>query len=58
MKRIVKSVLKCERAATTIEYGMILALIVLAMMAALNGFANGSNAMWNDISTKMSEASA
>lgn len=42
----------CCRAATAVEYGLILALIFLAMIAAVGNVATGSNNMWNTISTK------
>ena len=42
-----------EKAATAVEYGLIVALIVLAMMAGLSQFANTTIAMWNDVATKV-----
>ena len=42
-----------EKAATAVEYGLIVALIVLAMMAGLNLFASTTIAMWNDVATKV-----
>ena len=42
-----------EKAATAVEYGLIVALIVLAMMAGLNMFASTTIAMWNDVATKV-----
>ena len=46
-----------RRAATAVEYGLILALIVLAMLAALKGMASGTTGMWSDINTKVTNAS-
>jgi pilus assembly protein Flp/PilA len=40
-----------ERGATAVEYGLILALIVLAMLGALIGLANKSIEMWGNIAT-------
>lgn len=40
-----------ERGATAVEYGLILALIVLAMLTALTGLASKSVAMWNYVAT-------
>ena len=42
--------LRCRRAATALEYGLILALIVLALMAALIGLADTTTAMWTNVS--------
>jgi len=36
-----------ERGATAVEYGLILALIVLAMLTALRGFASNLIEMWD-----------
>lgn len=46
---------RCERGATAVEYGLILAMIVLAMLAALNHVANKTIGMWNNVSTKVLE---
>ena len=40
-----------ERGATAIEYGLICALIVIAMMAGLQTLAGGSSSMWGKIQT-------
>ncbi|HET6535078.1 MAG TPA: Flp family type IVb pilin [Sphingomicrobium sp.] len=40
-----------ERGATAIEYGLICALIVIAMMTALQTLAGGSGTMWGRIQT-------
>ena len=37
------------RGATAVEYGLIVAMIVMAMMASLQGFASATIDMWNDI---------
>jgi pilus assembly protein Flp/PilA len=42
-----------SKGATAIEYGLIVALIVLAMMASLQMFASSSIAMWSDVETKV-----
>jgi pilus assembly protein Flp/PilA len=36
-----------QHGATAVEYGLILALIVLAMLTALRGFASNLLAMWD-----------
>ena len=44
------------RAATAVEYGLILSLIVMSMIFALQGLATVTTDMWNDVSSKTSEA--
>ena len=44
---------KDERGATAVEYGLILALIFLAMVGAVATFAQTTTTMWNDVSTKV-----
>lgn len=46
------------RGATAVEYGLILALIVLALMASLIGLADVTGNMWNDVSEKVQGAGA
>jgi pilus assembly protein Flp/PilA len=43
-------------AATAIEYGLIVTLIVIAMMASLNSVANSTNDMWSTVNTKITTA--
>ena len=51
--------LECDASgATAVEYGLILALVFLAMLGAVQGFGDVTIAMWNDISSEMIEASA
>ena len=38
-----------ERGATAIEYGLIAALIIVVMMAGLQGLGGASSAMWGKI---------
>jgi pilus assembly protein Flp/PilA len=45
-----------RRGGTAIEYGLILALVVLAMMGALMGVADVTTNMWGNISTKVQNA--
>lgn len=56
MKSVIKQLIKDRSGATAIEYGLILAMIVLAMMSALNAFADGSIAMWNNVASQTSSA--
>lgn len=52
MRAVIK-VFKCERGATAVEYGLILALIFLAMVGALGTFASTTTGLWNTVSTKV-----
>ena len=45
-----------QRAATAVEYGLILAMVVLAMFGALQAVGGRTADMWNNISTKVIEA--
>ncbi len=41
----------CQKGATAIEYGLIAALIVIAMMGGLRTLGGGSGGMWTKIVT-------
>jgi pilus assembly protein Flp/PilA len=51
MARYLIRLLGDTKGATAVEYGLIAALIVIAMVASLNGLAAKTNSMWNNIST-------
>jgi len=53
MRRLI-DLSKDTRAATAVEYGLILALIFLAMVAAVGNFATKSISMWNNVSNAVS----
>jgi pilus assembly protein Flp/PilA len=44
--KFVRRLLRDTGAATAIEYGLILALVCLAMMVSLRGVANANGDMW------------
>jgi len=52
MSRFAK-LLRDQKAATAVEYGLIIALIVLAMMAGLSQFASTTIRMWNDVAANV-----
>ena len=56
MISIVRRLLRDRKAATAVEYGLILGLIVLAMLGAIGGVADATIGLWNTISTKVSRA--
>ncbi|HEX6375337.1 MAG TPA: Flp family type IVb pilin [Allosphingosinicella sp.] len=41
------------KAASAVEYALICALIVLAMIAGLNAVAGSTTTMWNDVSSNV-----
>jgi pilus assembly protein Flp/PilA len=43
-----------KRGATAIEYGLIVALIGLAMMAGLSTLGGGANGMWGKLDARVS----
>ena len=45
-----------NRGATAIEYGLIAALIVVAMIAGLEGLGGGVGGMWSDLSADITSA--
>lgn len=44
------------RGATAVEYGLIVALIVIAMIAALKQVASANTNMWTSVSTQVQSA--
>ncbi|CAD7334917.1 Flp family type IVb pilin [Sphingomonadales bacterium 56] len=54
IKRLSRSgLLQCQRGATAVEYGLILALVFLAMIAAVSNVANKTVGMWNNVATEV-----
>ncbi len=45
-----------ESGATAIEYGLILALIFLAIIGAVKGFTSSTNNMYNEIDTTIQDS--
>ncbi|MFN7030113.1 MAG: Flp family type IVb pilin [Sphingopyxis sp.] len=43
--------MRSTRAATAVEYGLILALIFIAAVGAVGNVANTTGTMWNNVST-------
>ena len=53
---IVIRLLRDDRGATAIEYGLIVALIVIAMLAALGGVGGETGGLWGNVADKATEA--
>ena len=56
MLTVLRQICRDEAGTSAVEYGLILAMIVLAMMAALIGVADESNTMWTNIKDRSQEA--
>lgn len=48
-----RKLLRDNRGATAIEYGLIVSLIVIAMIAALDGVANENTGLWARVKEKV-----
>ena len=58
LNKLLKAILEDRSGATAVEYGLIVALIVIAMIAALNTFANETISMWDRVSTAMTNVNS
>ena len=45
--------LQCQRGATAVEYGLILALVCLAALAAISNVATKTTTMWNNVAAEV-----
>jgi pilus assembly protein Flp/PilA len=48
--RILSELMRSTRAATAVEYGLILALICVAAITAISSVASSANSMWETVS--------
>ncbi|OYU02930.1 MAG: Flp family type IVb pilin [Sphingomonadaceae bacterium PASS1] len=58
MLELIRRIRKCDQGATAVEYGLIVSLIVIAIIASLGNVANGTQVMWNSVSEKVLESSS
>jgi pilus assembly protein Flp/PilA len=56
--RVFAKLIRDIKAASAVEYGLICALIVLAMIAGLNAVAGSTISMWNDVSENVVSTSS
>ena len=56
MREAMKSLRKDNSGATAVEYGLILAMIFLAMVASVQSMGNQVMSVWEKVSTDSSEA--
>ena len=50
----IQRIQKCDQGATAVEYGLIVTLIIIAMMASLGNVANGIQDVLNKVSNELS----
>jgi pilus assembly protein Flp/PilA len=53
---IVMRLLRDDRGATAIEYGLIVALIAIGALLALQGLGSGSSGLWGSVADKATTA--
>lgn len=58
MRNLFKRIASDISAATAVEYGLILALLFLAMIAAIQNFGNETISMWNNVADKFEESNS
>lgn len=56
IRRRLRSLLADQAGATAIEYGLIAALIVIAMIAGLASLGGGAGGMWTGLSEDVQDA--
>ena len=56
MRHLFRELLQDERGVSAVEYGLIVALIVLAMLAGLAQVATATTGMWNNVSSTSQKA--
>jgi pilus assembly protein Flp/PilA len=52
-RRRLAKLLRDQRGATAVEYGLICAMIILAMLVALRGVASANTNMWGYVSNEV-----
>lgn len=56
MRLKLKRLLRADRGATAVEYGLIAALVVMGAFLGIKNFANTSVGMWNNVSNTVSKS--
>jgi pilus assembly protein Flp/PilA len=56
IRRNLRRLLADDRGATAIEYGLIVALIVIAMIGALSMLGGGAGGMWSDLDLTIADS--
>ena len=55
--KFLRSIVECEASATAIEYGLLIALIGLALLGALTGLADNTANIWDGVANEFDSAS-
>ncbi|MEZ5679776.1 MAG: Flp family type IVb pilin [Erythrobacter sp.] len=58
MVKFLKKLGRDTSGATAVEYGLILALIFLAMVGGISSFGQNTISMWTNVKTKVAAATA
>ncbi len=58
MRNLIKRLASDISGATAVEYGLILAMVFLAMLAAIQNFGNSTISMWNKVNDKVSASNS
>ena len=53
IRKTLRRLPKDQKGATAIEYGLIVALIAIAMMGGLRALGGGAGGMWSNISSQV-----
>ncbi len=56
MRKLLKAIATDISGATAVEYGLILAMVFLAMLAAVQNFGSATIVMWDGVADKVQEA--
>ena len=56
MKRCLIKLIGNERGATALEYGLIVALIVIAIVIGISSVGGGTSGIWGNMTNKVSNA--
>lgn len=56
MGKVLRALVRDCKGATAVEYGLILSLLVVAMIASLQGVATKTTLMWNNIADVTSKS--
>jgi pilus assembly protein Flp/PilA len=58
IRKLLTRLMRDERATSAVEYGLILGLVVLTMLAALSGMAGVVQSTWNNVANQTTSASS
>ncbi len=53
MLDLIRSIRRCEQGATAVEYGLIAALVSVAITIAVSNVASSTSEMWNYVSDEI-----